>query len=101
MGVEQRRAQWQWQKRDLLLLDATMGIWSAGARGDGGFFGDAWSVRWPTVPGEVACATMPPRHRHARARELAGALSYCHTQFWESRNEASIRVPRIFKSHVQ
>jgi hypothetical protein len=24
----------------------------------------------------------------------------CHTPFWENRNEASIRVPRMFKSHV-
>jgi hypothetical protein len=26
---------------------------------------------------------------------------WCHTPFWERRNEASIRVPRMFKSHVR
>jgi hypothetical protein len=44
-----------------------------------------------------------------RASGLARLASYgqhgsdttCHTLFWESRNKASIRVPRMFKSHVQ
>jgi hypothetical protein len=43
-----------------------------------------------------------------RASGLARLTSYgqhgsdttCHTPFRESRNEASIRVPRMFKSHV-
>jgi hypothetical protein len=44
-----------------------------------------------------------------RASGLARLASYgqhgsdttCHTPFRESRNEASIRVPRMFKSHIQ
>jgi hypothetical protein len=44
-----------------------------------------------------------------RASGLARLASYgqhgfdttCHTLFQESRNEASIRVPRMFKSHLQ
>jgi hypothetical protein len=30
----------------------------------------------------------------------AGEISVCHTLFQDSRNEASIRVPRMFHSHV-
>jgi hypothetical protein len=40
------------------------------------------------------------RYKHGLHCELTHD-GPCHTPFWESGNEASIRVPRMFKSHVQ
>jgi hypothetical protein len=56
--------------------------------------------------GSTKCAT--PRRkrnlaimpRHLRPTGSAKEVAACHTPFRERGNEASIRVPRMFKSHV-
>jgi hypothetical protein len=44
-----------------------------------------------------------PSGTDAHAKELAGGIGVaaCRTPFRDSRNEASIRVPRMFHSHIQ
>jgi hypothetical protein len=60
-------------------------------------------VREATVTIEVAYVVVASTQEAAagfRRCLPAVACDHCHTPFRDSRNEASIRVPRIFNSHV-
>jgi hypothetical protein len=54
---------------------------------------------WPEV---VRCGGGAAELRRSRRKVMTGGahLSACHIPFRERGNEASIRVPRMFKSHV-
>jgi hypothetical protein len=50
--------------------------------------------------GEDEAGSWGPLDREMRGRWPAWKARTCHTPFQERGNEASIRVPRMFKSHV-
>jgi hypothetical protein len=52
------------------------------------------------IPGTAPIFKRPYRMAANQLAELKEQLQECHTPFRERGNEASIRVPRMFKSHV-
>jgi hypothetical protein len=63
-----------------------------------------WQAHTGSAAARGACWLIWEKLPDTRAPWEKGAADYgahyCHTPFRERRNEASIRVPRMFKSHV-